>query len=99
VSIHLLVRGPSAGPVDWSPPVRQRPRAIVSLTFDCGVLPDGTQLKLEPEELEDSASLPADEAATCLPANVAPRVAAALEARRDSSAVSLTDAAKPAIGG
>jgi 8-oxo-dGTP pyrophosphatase MutT (NUDIX family) len=67
--------------VDWAPPEGKRPRAIISLTFDCGDLPADATITLAEGELDAWAFLPSAEAAARLPANVAPRISAALRAR------------------
>lgn len=67
--------------MDWAPPEGKRPRAIISLTFDCGEIPADAHLALAAEELDDWAFLIPEEAAARLPANVAPRISAALRAR------------------
>ncbi|MGC5285237.1 NUDIX domain-containing protein [Micromonospora sp. DT231] len=73
--------------VDWAPPVGQRPRAIVSLTFDCGTITGIDGLRLPEKEIRLAAFFSADEAVQRLPNNVAPRVGAALRARVERSAV------------
>ena len=67
--------------VDWAPPEGRRPRAIISLTFDCGEIPADADITMDAGELDAWAFLAPDEAVTRLPANVAPRVTAALRAR------------------
>jgi 8-oxo-dGTP diphosphatase len=67
--------------VDWAPPEGKRPRAIISLTFDCGEIEADADLALAADELDDWALLAPQEAAARLPANVAPRISAALRAR------------------
>ncbi|WP_422733544.1 NUDIX domain-containing protein [Micromonospora sp. WMMD558] len=75
--------------VDWAPPAGQRPRAIISFTFDCGSLigPDG--LDFSGQELEDIAFYSQEEAEERLPDNVAPRVRAALQARAQNAPIYL----------
>ncbi|MEU4160408.1 NUDIX hydrolase [Actinoplanes sp. NPDC026670] len=68
--------------VDWAPPADPRPRALISVTFDVGELPASTSLRLPADELSAYAFLEPLEAAAHLPKAVAPRIAAALEARR-----------------
>ncbi|MDG9676742.1 NUDIX hydrolase [Micromonospora sp. DH14] len=67
--------------VDWAPPAGQRPRAIVSFTFDCGSVASLDRLDLPREELEDAAFFSPREAEHRLPDNVAIRVHAAMSAR------------------
>ncbi|MEU5963992.1 NUDIX hydrolase [Micromonospora parva] len=67
--------------VDWAPPAGQRPRAIVSFTFDCGSVASLDRLDLPREELEGAAFFSPRDAEHRLPDNVAPRVRAATSAR------------------
>ncbi|MEW1589927.1 NUDIX hydrolase [Micromonospora vinacea] len=67
--------------VDWAPPAGQRPRAIVSFTFDCGSISNLDSLVLPGQELEDAVFFSLREAEQHLPDNVAPRVRAAMSAR------------------
>ncbi|SCG49209.1 NUDIX domain-containing protein [Micromonospora zamorensis] len=66
---------------DWAPPAGQRPRAIISFTFDCGSIATLDGLHLQGHELEDVAFFPPQEAEQRLPGNVATRVRAAMHAR------------------
>ncbi|MFD6682799.1 MULTISPECIES: NUDIX domain-containing protein [Micromonospora] len=68
--------------VDWAPPAGQRPRAIVSFTFDCGTMASLDGLALPGHELEDAAFFTLREAEQRLPDNVAARVHAAISARK-----------------
>lgn len=67
--------------VDWAPPAGQRPRAIVSFTFDCGSIANLDGLVLPGQELKEAAFVSPREAEQRLPDNVAPRVHAAISAR------------------
>ncbi|MEU8110709.1 NUDIX hydrolase [Micromonospora sp. NPDC048947] len=67
--------------VDWAPPAGQRPRAIVSFTFDCGSIADLDGLVLPGQELEAAAFFSPREAEQRLPDNVATRIHAATSAR------------------
>ncbi|MDG4839004.1 NUDIX hydrolase [Micromonospora sp. WMMD967] len=67
--------------VDWAPPAGQRPRAIVSFTFDCGSVTSLDGFNLPGQELEDIAFFPCSEAERLLPDNVDTRVSAAMRAR------------------
>ncbi|WP_234583681.1 NUDIX hydrolase [Micromonospora sp. MH99] len=67
--------------VDWAPPTGQRPRAIVSFTFDCGSVGGLDGFNLPRGELEDVAFFSCHEAERRLPGNVANRVGAAMRAR------------------
>jgi 8-oxo-dGTP diphosphatase len=79
--LGLTVKPDTLLVVDWAPPEGKRPRAIISLTFDCGEIPADADLTLAADELDDWAFLTPEEAAERLPANVAPRISAALRAR------------------
>lgn len=67
--------------LDWAPPAAPRPRAIVSLTFDCGSVTNLDDFELPGQELEGIAFFSPQEAEQRLPDNVAPRVLAAMRAR------------------
>ena len=71
----LLVAG-------WAPPLGGRPRPIMYLLFDGGVVADGTRVRLQREELDDYAFVSAGEGAELLDGLVADRLAAALRARQ-----------------
>ncbi|MDG4781160.1 NUDIX domain-containing protein [Micromonospora sp. WMMD961] len=67
--------------VDWAPPLGPRPRAIVSFTFDCGLLSNVDGLYLPAQELDDVGFFAEREAEQRLPEIVAPRLRAARRAR------------------
>ncbi|MFY1615062.1 NUDIX domain-containing protein [Micromonospora sp. WMMD736] len=67
--------------VDWAPPTGQRPRALVSFTFDCGSVAGLDAFTLPEVELEDAAFFSRYEAERRLPDNVVTRVGAAMHAR------------------
>ncbi|MEU7750608.1 NUDIX hydrolase [Micromonospora sp. NPDC049171] len=67
--------------VDWAPPAGERPRAIISFTFDCGSVDNLDGFDLPGQELADVAFVPPREAERHLPGNVAMRVQAAMSAR------------------
>ncbi|MFF5056481.1 NUDIX domain-containing protein [Micromonospora sp. NPDC000663] len=67
--------------VDWAPPAGQRPRAIISFTFDCGSAASLDGFAMPKHELEDIAFFAPQEAEQRLPASVATRVQAAIHAR------------------
>lgn len=75
--------------VDWAPSAGQRPRAIISFTFDCGFIASLDGFKLPGQELEDIAFFPRQEAEQRLPDNIATRVDAAMRARRRHAPVYL----------
>ncbi|WP_433308324.1 NUDIX domain-containing protein [Micromonospora sp. CA-269861] len=67
--------------VDWAPAAGQRPRAIISFTFDCGSIASLDGLVLPGQELEDAAFFSPRGAQQRLPDNVAARVHTAMSAR------------------
>ncbi|WP_433393438.1 NUDIX domain-containing protein [Micromonospora sp. KLBMP9576] len=75
--------------VDWAPPAGQRPRSIISFTFDCGIVPDHAGFDIPSQELDDLAFFRPSEAEQRLPENVVPRVRAAMKARVEQSPVYL----------
>ncbi|MEH0936150.1 NUDIX hydrolase [Micromonospora psammae] len=75
--------------VDWAPPSGQRPRAIISFTFDCGTMVDLDGLNLTQQELDSAAFFSAKEAEERLPGNVAPRVHSAIHARAQRTPIYL----------
>ncbi|MGW5560533.1 NUDIX domain-containing protein [Micromonospora sp. NPDC003944] len=79
--------------VDWAPPAGQRPRSIISFTFDCGSIADLDGLSLPEQELENIGFFSRQEAEQRLPANVAIRLPAAIYARDRRAAVYLAGGA------
>lgn len=75
--------------VDWSPPLGDRPKVMLNFTFDAGLIDDPDTIRLQHDELDDYAFLPWREAADRLPAATAPRIPAALRARKDHHAIYL----------
>ncbi len=65
----------------WAPPLGSRPRPIMYLLFDGGVVADGTRVRLQRDELDDYAFVWAGKGAELLDGLVADRLAAALRAR------------------
>ncbi|MHA4948004.1 NUDIX domain-containing protein [Micromonospora sp. SD19] len=76
--------------VDWAPPAGERPRAIISFTFDCGTITSLDKLELAGEELTGAAFFSEGSAAQRLPASVAPRARSARLARSQCTPVYLT---------
>lgn len=72
-------------------PTRLAPPALISLTFDCGEIPADAGLALAADELDDWAFPAPEEAVARLPANAAPRIAAALRARASGETAYLAD--------
>ncbi|MFC5925043.1 NUDIX domain-containing protein [Micromonospora vulcania] len=75
--------------VDWAPPAGQRPRAIISFTFDCQMNCAVDRFELPGQELEDAAFFSPEEAERHLPINVAPRVRSAINSRSSQSSIYL----------
>lgn len=82
--------------VDWAPAAGARPRAMVNFLFDGGTLDDPGRIKLRVEELDGFEFCDSDTAQERLPAAVAPRVPAALAARRRCRTFYLTAGSNPA---
>ncbi|GIH73730.1 NUDIX domain-containing protein [Planobispora longispora] len=96
--LGLDVRAGELLVVQWSPPVDDRPRAMVNFLFDGGTVADPAGIRLQEEELDDAAFLPWDEAAARLAFHTAPRLLAARQAREAGRIVYLSDVF-PATGG
>lgn len=77
--------------IDWAPPAGPRPRALMSLTFDCGDLDPNTGVTLQADELKTWGFFTPTEATALLPPTVAPRIEAALRARRTRTTVYLAN--------
>ncbi|MEU4338305.1 NUDIX hydrolase [Micromonospora lupini] len=77
--------------VDWAPPTGQRPRALISFTFDCGLIASLDAFDLAGQELEDIAFFERQEAERRLPGSVATRIHAAIGARNGSGPVYLAN--------
>lgn len=67
--------------VDWMLAEQPRPHAMANFLFDGGTITDPAIIKLQADELDDFIFAPASEAAKYLPANIAPRIPAGLQAR------------------
>jgi 8-oxo-dGTP pyrophosphatase MutT (NUDIX family) len=68
--------------IDWAPPRGDRPRPLINFLFDGGRLADPARIRLQEDELDDFALLPADEAADRLPETTAPWIGAGMRARK-----------------
>ncbi|MEU1397093.1 NUDIX hydrolase [Micromonospora zamorensis] len=77
--------------VDWAPPAGQRPRALISFTFDCGSIANFDGFNLAGQELEDIAFFQRREAERLLPDSIATRVHAAIGARNGHAPVYLAN--------
>ncbi|WP_244220651.1 NUDIX domain-containing protein [Micromonospora noduli] len=77
--------------VDWASSAGQRPRAIISFTFDCGSIANLEGFEIPGQELDDVAFFPPQEAEQRLPESVATRVYAAMRARDRRAPVYLAD--------
>ncbi|GGO13410.1 ADP-ribose pyrophosphatase [Microbispora rosea subsp. aerata] len=77
--------------VQWVPPRDDRPIPLVHFLFDCGMVEDGTDVKvvLQEEELDDYGFFTAEEAASLMPAYLVARLTAAQRARRTGETVYL----------
>lgn len=70
----------------WVPPAGERPRSVLYLMFDGGVLPADVRIELQEDELDAYAFVPPDEAAHRLDPLLATRLTAALHARATGAA-------------
>ncbi|WP_331766787.1 NUDIX hydrolase [Embleya sp. NBC_00896] len=70
--------------IDWVPEMEPRPRPLIGWMFDAGTFtPDViATIRIQEDELDDYAFVTVERAGELLPSTVAPRVPAALEARR-----------------
>jgi 8-oxo-dGTP diphosphatase len=75
--------------INWAAPDGERPKSIMHLVFDGGMLRDGTEIRLQREELDDSSFVAPGDVTSFLPSYAAPRVMAALRARADGRAIYL----------
>ncbi|WP_439681831.1 NUDIX domain-containing protein [Embleya sp. MST-111070] len=77
--------------IDWAKSQGDRPRPITSWFFDAGTLTADqiAAIRLQTEELDEYAFVTPEQAATLLPGNVAPRIPAALDARRQRHTIYL----------
>ncbi len=75
--------------INWTAPDGERPKSIMHLVFDGGVLRDGTGIRLQYEELDEYRFAGPDDISSFLPPYAAPRVTAALRARADGRAIYL----------
>ncbi|QVQ52865.1 NUDIX hydrolase [Spiractinospora alimapuensis] len=79
----------TAGPIlacHWNGPSGVRPRAFVSFVFDCGTVPADTTITLQYEELDDFAFVSSERAMAMLHPSIAPRLEAAIQARKTGQA-------------
>ncbi|WP_327040340.1 NUDIX hydrolase [Micromonospora ureilytica] len=84
--------------VDWAPPTGQRPRTLISYTFDCGNIVGLDGISLPRHELEDVAFFSAEAAKLRLPGKVAPRVLSSIQARRSRTPIYLAGGSDPRQG-
>jgi len=89
--LGLRVRAGDLLVVHWAPPDGERPRSLVTFVFDGGVLPGGTRITLQEDELDEYGFFPWDEAARLLSPLVSPRLTAARRARAESRTVYLAE--------
>jgi 8-oxo-dGTP diphosphatase len=75
--------------VNWSAPNSERLKSIMHFFFDGATLRDGSEIRLQREELDDFRFVEPDDVTSFLPPYGAPRVIAALRARAEGTAVYL----------
>ena len=75
--------------INWTAPDGERPKPIMHLVFDGGTLRDGTGIRLQHEELDESRFVRPGEVTSFLPPYAAPRVTAALHARTNGRVIYL----------
>ncbi|WP_046470534.1 NUDIX domain-containing protein [Allosalinactinospora lopnorensis] len=73
--------------VQWSAPYGARPKPFLSFVFDCGTVGSGTTITLQESELDDYAFVEPDRAVELLFPPIAPRLSAALRARKTGGTV------------
>jgi 8-oxo-dGTP diphosphatase len=81
--------------VDWAPPAGARTRALMSFTFDGGILDDPNRIRLRIEELDGFAFCTVATVSDRLPDAVAPRVQAGLRALASGATAYLAGRAAP----
>lgn len=81
--LGLVVEAGDLLVVDWSPPLGERPRPMINFLFDGGVVEDPGAIRLQEEELDESAFLPWDQAIDLLPSFASRRLAAGRQARKN----------------
>lgn len=79
--IGLAIRADRLLVVAWTPPSGERPKPIMHMVFDGGTLPDGSEIRLQYEELDDYRFVDPGTVASYLPTFAIPRVRSALRAR------------------
>ncbi|WP_201851156.1 NUDIX domain-containing protein [Myceligenerans indicum] len=77
--------------VDWASPAGPRPRALVNLVFDGGLLTDAGRIRMDSDELETFGFHDPEHCKRLLPIRVAPRIDAALDARAKNVTAYLSD--------
>jgi 8-oxo-dGTP diphosphatase len=75
--------------LNWAAPGGDRPKSIMNFVFDGATLRDGSDIRLQFEELDEFRFVEPDEVTSFLPPYGAPRVIAALRARVDGTAIYL----------
>lgn len=65
----------------WSGAEGERPRPFMSFVFDCGTVPEGTEIRLQKEELDDYAFVSPERALELMHPQIAPRLDAAMRGR------------------
>ncbi|RPF21483.1 NUDIX domain-containing protein [Myceligenerans xiligouense] len=77
--------------IDWASPAGPRPRALINFVFDGGRLPDAHHMRMDTDELETFGFHDPEYCKRLLPARVAPRIDAALDARAKNATTYLID--------
>lgn len=77
--------------IDWASPAGTRPRALINFVFDGGRLRDEHHIRMDTNELETFGFHAPDDCKRLLPARVAPRIDAALDARAKNATTYLID--------
>ncbi|MCW2912979.1 MAG: hypothetical protein JWN52_1047 [Actinomycetia bacterium] len=78
--------------VGWTPPLGDRLRPMLYLLFDCGTVNGDATVRLQADELDDYAFLPAEKATAMIEPMVSSRLPAALRARETGHAQYLVTA-------
>lgn len=78
--------------INWAAPEAERPKSMMHLVFDGGTLRDGSEIRLQYEELDEYQFVTPRAVSSYLPSYSAPWVAAALNARADDTVIYLPSA-------
>lgn len=81
-----------AGPllvVNWTAPEGERPKSMMHFVFDGGTLRDGSEIRLQYEELDEYRFVEPGAVTSYLPDYSVPRIGAALRARAERTVIYL----------